>query len=101
MQKVGKTKVKIVEETGDMAKSLVHKANQWAGENCRREKCLVCKDGGKNGDCRRRNVTYLTWCRICKEKGRIASTWEKRQGRGLREELSMKGTGELRRRIPI
>ena len=56
MQKVGKTKVKIVEESGDMAKSLVHKANLWAGENCRREKCLICKDGGRNGDCRRRNV---------------------------------------------
>ena len=70
MQKVGKTKVKIVEESGDMAKSLVHKANQWAGDNCQREKCLVCKDGGRNGDCRRRNVTYLTWCRRCKEKGK-------------------------------
>ena len=32
LQKFCKSKVKIVEETGDTAKSLIHKANPWAGE---------------------------------------------------------------------
>ena len=70
IQKVGKTRVKIVEETGNMAKSLIHKANPWAGEKCTRSDCMICNTGEKNGDCRRRNVCYQTWCQICKEKGR-------------------------------
>ena len=42
VQKFSRTRVKIVEETGEMAKALVHKANHWAGENCEREECFVC-----------------------------------------------------------
>ena len=70
IQKVGKTRVKIVEESGNMSKSLIHKANPWAGENCMRSDCMICNTGEKNGDCRRRNVCYQTWCQICKEKGK-------------------------------
>ena len=61
IQKVGKTKVKIVEETGNMSKSMIHKANPWAGEKCERSDCMICNTGEKNGDCRRRNVCYQTW----------------------------------------
>ena len=50
-----------------MAKSLVHKANQWAGEDCEREDCMVCRWGEEHkGDCRRRNIVYKTECRDCK-----------------------------------
>ena len=37
--------MKIVEETGEMAKSLVHKANQLAGEDCAKLDCMVCRWG--------------------------------------------------------
>ena len=70
LQKFCKSKIRIVEETGDTAKSLVHKANQWAGEDCLREDCLICRSGEHQGDCRRRNIVYQTSCNECKEKGR-------------------------------
>ena len=70
MQKFCKSKVRIVEETGDTAKALVHKANQWAGEDCRRSDCLICRSGDNQGDCRRRNLVYQTSCSECSDKGR-------------------------------
>ena len=71
LQKFCISKVKIVEESGDMAKSLVHRANPWAGENCARENCMLCSSGEeKPGDCRKRNATYFTECKLCLQKGK-------------------------------
>ena len=70
IQKFSISKIKIVEETGDMVKNLVHKANPWAGEDCAREKCPLCSTGDENGDCRRRNIVYQTQCLKCKTDGR-------------------------------
>ena len=71
LQKFCYSKVKIVEETGEMAKSLVHKANHWAGGDCERVNCMVCiQRDEKSGDCRRRNATYMTECQKCLEKGK-------------------------------
>ena len=70
MQKFCKSKVRIVEETGDTAKALVHKANQWAGEDCQRSDCMICRSGDNQGDCRRRNLVYQTSCSECSDKGR-------------------------------
>ena len=72
MQKFTKTRVKIVEETGDMVKSLVTRSNPWAGEKCSRGDCPVCSYGEKQGDCRKRNLVYKTQCLVCKEQGREA-----------------------------
>ena len=72
LQQFCNSKVKIVEETGEMAKSLVHRANHWAGGDCGRQTCMACTTGDteKSGDCRRRGVTYLTECRKCLAEGR-------------------------------
>ena len=70
LQRFCKSKVKIVEETGDTVKDTVHKSNPWAGGDCQREDCLLCRSGDKNGDCRRRNLVYKTQCGECKEKGK-------------------------------
>ena len=64
-------KVKIVERAGIMVKRLVCESNPWAGSNCRREECLLCRNYQEgNGNCRRRNVLYQTSCLQCKEKGK-------------------------------
>ena len=71
MQKLSNIKIKIVEEGGDMVKDLIHKSNPWAGENCLREACLVCRRGeAGQGDCQRRNVVYKTWCLTCQKRNR-------------------------------
>ena len=68
IQRFAKSRIKIVEETGNTAKSLVHESNPWAGEDCLREACLICTSGDQQGDCRRRGVVYQTQCVDCKEK---------------------------------
>ena len=68
LQRFAKSRIKIVEETGNTAKSLVHESNPWSGEDCLREACLICTGGDQRGDCRRRGVVYQTQCIDCKEK---------------------------------
>ena len=56
-----------------MIKSQVHKSNQWAGENCGRQTCLVCYKGQEGGgDCRRRNVVYQSSCLQCRTRGKVS-----------------------------
>ena len=65
--------IKIVERSGTMVKSKVHKSNPLAGENCFRDDCLICRDGDdQKGDCRRRNILYFSICQECKSKGKEA-----------------------------
>ena len=99
LQKFCSSKVKIVEETGNMAKSLVHKANHWAGDDCGRDDCMVCVNGDeKKGDCRRRNNTYLTECRTCLERGEkvryIGETARSCYERGLEHQRDARGEKE-------
>ena len=64
-------RIKIVEKSGKMIKSNLQKSNPWSGENCRRSECLVCKDKiESNGDCRKRNILYQTFCLECKKMGK-------------------------------
>ena len=58
-------RVKIVEKSGTQVRRTLCRKNPWAGSNCQREKCMVCKQKG-GGDCRRRNVVYQTTCDQCK-----------------------------------
>ena len=71
LETVGSFKIKIAERIGDNLVDILHKSNCWANEDCSREDCLVCKSseyGAKKGSCRRRNVTYETFCLLCEEE---------------------------------
>ena len=67
-------KVKIVERAGQPVKRILHKSNPWEGEDCGREKCLLCiSQSGKEEkphSCKKRNIVYQTTCRQCKSEGR-------------------------------
>ena len=63
-------RVKFVERAGMMVKRALCKNNPWAGENCGRDACLLCRGEEKNGDCRKRNVVYQNQCLACLAKGR-------------------------------
>ena len=60
-------RVKLVERSGTQIRKILCKKNPFAGQNCFREYCMICKEGGK-GDCRRRNITYKTSCNNCRER---------------------------------
>ena len=52
---------------------LLHKANPWAGGDCKRLRCLLCltkqEEGKQNSqDCHKRNCVYQTYCRTCSKK---------------------------------
>ena len=61
-------RIKVVERAGTMLKRILSKSNPWAGGQCGRENCLVCRYEEGGGDCRRRNATYRTQCLACKAK---------------------------------
>ena len=53
-------RIKIVERGGKKLVDILHKANPWAGQDCQREGCLLCKtkiDEGLTG----REVSGLTY----------------------------------------
>ena len=63
-------KMKIVEKGGTKLVDILTKSNPWAGEDCQRERCLLCETkqitGKKNTqDCRKRNCVYETKCLKC------------------------------------
>ena len=71
LEKVGSFKIKIVERTGDTLVDLLHRSNAWENEDCMREDCIVCNSkeyGSKPGSCRRRNITYETFCITCEKE---------------------------------
>ena len=70
LEKMTGERVKIVERAGIMIKRILHKSNPWAGGNCGREGCLVCRFEKGGGDCKKRNVTYRTECLKCNESGK-------------------------------
>ena len=66
-------RIKIVEKGGTKLVDILTKANPWAGEDCRRGKCLLCKTKREEGktnsqDCRKRNCVYETSCLTCTER---------------------------------
>jgi hypothetical protein len=70
MESMSGYRMKIVERGGSKLVDMLHKANPWAGEDCQRDRCLLCstkKDEGKENsqDCKRRNCVYETTCLTC------------------------------------
>ena len=70
MERTTGYKVKVVEESGEKIKDILHTANPWKGEDCGREKCLLCRTKqitgkGLKSDCSKRSIVYETWCETC------------------------------------
>ena len=66
-------RIKIVEKVGNKLVDLLHKSDPWAGDNCGRERCLLCETKVKENkvntqDCHKRNCVYQTYCRTCTER---------------------------------
>ena len=66
-------RIKIVEKGGTKLVDILHKANPWAGQDCGRDGCLLCRSRRDEGrkdkqDCRKRNMVYQTTCQTCKER---------------------------------
>ena len=66
-------RLKIVERAGTKLEDILTKADPWQGQDCEREKCLLCATKQKTGkqmtqDCTRRNIVYETWCTTCQER---------------------------------
>jgi hypothetical protein len=85
-------RMKIVEKGGTKMVDILHKANPWAGQDCRRARCLLCitkKREGKTNtqDCRKRNCVYETYCITCKE----------RQDQEIEEKFGEEGKKKARR----
>ena len=43
MEELTGYRIKIVERGGTKLVDILHKANPWAGEDCKRESCLLCR----------------------------------------------------------
>ena len=66
-------RLKIVERSGLKLEDILHKADPWQGQECGREKCLLCLTKTRTGkhltqDCTRRSLLYETWCMTCQER---------------------------------
>ena len=72
LEKLTRTKVKIVERTGRKLVDLVTKSNPWQGQDCQRMNCLLCTtklhtEKNKTQECTKRNLVYETKCLTCEE----------------------------------
>ena len=63
-------KVKIVERNGTQLQALLTRADPWGEDSCVREDCMVCTHNmDKTPNCRTKNLTYRSTCRLCKAAG--------------------------------
>ena len=70
MKEISGWHYKVAERAGDSLVDLLHKADPWAGQDCLRPQCMLCKTKMKTGkqlkqDCSKRNIIYETWCMNC------------------------------------
>ena len=73
MEQLTGYRIKIVERGGRKLVDILHKANPWAGQDCKREGCLLCKTKRDEGltnsqDCKKRNCIYETTCLTCRDR---------------------------------
>ena len=66
-------KIKMVEKAGIKLVDILHKSDPWQGQDCGREKCLLCKTKMKTGkqktqECTKRSIVYETWCLTCETR---------------------------------
>jgi hypothetical protein len=65
-------RIKIVERSGLKLVDTLHRADPWQGQDCGRDKCLLCLTKQRTGkqmtqDCSRRSLVYESWCMTCLE----------------------------------
>jgi hypothetical protein len=73
MEKKTGYRLKIVEKGGTKLIDLLHKANPWAGQDCSRDRCMLCiskngEDKRNTQDCKKRNCMYETNCWTCTQR---------------------------------
>ena len=91
MEQLTGYRIKIVERGGKKLVDILHKANPWAGQDCGREGCLLCKTKREEGltnsqDCKKRNCVYETICLTCRD----------RQDRDIEERMERKDQRRLK-----
>ena len=64
---------------------ILHKADPWAGQDCLRPHCMLCKTKIKtckqmNQDCTKRNIIYEIWCMKCYQEDKNKIDEEYRVG---------------------
>ena len=90
----GPVKIKIMEEGGKSAKSLLQISNPNKSKGCLSPDCLACKHGrGKGGECRRNNVGYKLICDLCGGENVCyeGETGQNVYTRGLKHTVNYKG----------
>ena len=85
-------KLKVAERAGSKLEDLLHRSDPWRGEDCGRERCLLCKTKEKTGklktqDCKKRSLVYEMWCGKCldREEKKIEEEDEDEKGREKRK----------------
>ena len=73
LEKVTGYWVKYVEKSGQNIGNMLVRSNPWSRLDCGRNGCLLCETKAKTGqnlthNYSKRNLTYQTWCNICKER---------------------------------
>jgi len=96
MEKTSGYRIKIVEEMGEKILDILHTSYPWKGEDCGRQKCLLCSTKemtgkGKKQDCKNRSLVYETWCETCAQKDR-----EKKDMEDIPEEETEKKKKEIK-----
>ena len=98
MQDMTGYRLKIVERAGTKLEDMLTKADPWQGQECGREKCLLCLTKQRTGkyttqDCTRRNIVYESWCITCQEKdmehAREQADGDKNKMRQLQENIKL------------
>ena len=60
-------KIKIIEKGGQTIKSMLNRQKQKPQDETKQCKCLICKSGGKPGQCRQEGTVYQIKCNICND----------------------------------
>ena len=89
LEKIGVSRIKLVERTGDKLVDLLHKSDAWGDKDCGRSDCFPYNSSGEKepkGSCKRRSILYETYCedcstRNCKKWGEKKKMREKRINR--------------------
>ena len=59
-------RIRMVELSGSKLCHLLPSTNPWSGQDCGREKCVTCGQGGERlVECKRRNILYESECTVC------------------------------------
>ena len=65
-------RLKIVERAGTSIEKMLHKSNICAGEDCDRDKCLMCESKSRSEEppqsCYKRNCVYEIVCNLCEKQ---------------------------------